>query len=209
VLQKKPLITVLEPDASRGGLSRREIRELLAAKYASTRSLAKVSWAEKWGFENEVASWAAEWRCELTPPSVEAIQTALFTSPLIEWNRFSAFQDVTMRLIAVQVLKFAQAAAQAEVRPTHLPARLSQTKKKRTAALASLHVQGGMYVQGEAASQQVKPIPLQHRRTHHLYCSPSCKGATELADELGELTAIRWTDQLWMRSPSAITCCSI
>jgi len=174
VLRAVQLFPVLEPDTSRGGLSVRQIRELLDAHYppwgvsgAEAGSSVNVSWAEKWGLEIEVAKWAAEWNSELALPSVDAIHAALFESPAIEWNRFSAFQDVTMRLIAVQILKLAQAAGQFNV-----------------------------YVQGEVAAQEVKPVALTHGRKYHLYCSRSSKGSVELASELGALTSIQWTDQL-------------
>ena len=42
----------------------------------------------------------------------------------------------------------------------------------------------------------VKPVPLLHGRKHHVYCSPSCKGADDLVQELNALTPIRSTNQL-------------
>jgi hypothetical protein len=51
-------------------------------------------------------------------------------------------------------------------------------------------------IRGEAATQGFRPLPLTHGRKYHLYCSPSCKGALTLANELNDLTPIQWTDQL-------------
>jgi hypothetical protein len=186
VLRLKKIFLVLEPDVSRGGISPQQIRALLDALYLpwgvsdGDGSLATAPWSEKWGLEIEVASWAAEWNRELAVPSVEAIKMALFEFSPIEWNRFSAFQDVTMRLIAVQILMLVQLAAGAKVKKP----------LKNSAGVFNV------CIRGEAATQGFRPLPLTHGRKYHLYCSPSCKGALTLANELNDLTPIQWTDQL-------------
>jgi len=81
VVAQKPLIALLDPDASRGGLSAVEVRQQLAeatAKYTM------------WGFTSK--------------PSGEDLNDALFANEPIEWNRLGAFQDVTLRLIAERLL---------------------------------------------------------------------------------------------------------
>ena len=79
----KPLICVIEPDPTRGGLSRDEVKEQLeCAKRASY---------DKWGFAKG------------TTPDSGALYNALYerVAP-IEWNRLHPFQAVTVRMIAVR-----------------------------------------------------------------------------------------------------------
>ena len=51
------------------------------------------------GLDNEVRDWGYEM------PSAERLLDVLFAAEPIEWNRIGAFQDVTMRLIAEQLLR--------------------------------------------------------------------------------------------------------
>ena len=81
VVAQKPLIALLDPDASRGGLSAVEVRQQLAE--ATTKYT-------MWGFTSK--------------PSGEDLNDALFANEPIEWNRLGAFQDVTLRLIAERLL---------------------------------------------------------------------------------------------------------
>lgn len=103
VLRKKPLIAVIEPDEARGGLNRENITALLTvARYSSFRDpkgTADRTWVARWALDQEIASWGYE---EI--PAGEQIIDALFASPPIEWDRFSAFQDISMRLIAKHIL---------------------------------------------------------------------------------------------------------
>lgn len=57
---------------------------------------------------------------------------------------------------------------------------------------------GGVYVQGEIDSQQIKAVQLTRGRRFHLYCSPRCLGASALADEMSNVLGIPilWTDNL-------------
>ena len=102
-LQKKPLIALLEPDARRGGLSRQAVEHLLvSARFplvGASSSPAIHTWAAQWALDGEVAEWGFP-----ATPTGEQILAALFADPPIEWNRLSAFQDVTMRLIASRIL---------------------------------------------------------------------------------------------------------
>ena len=99
----KPLIAVLEPDASRGGLTREAIVALLTtARYpphGRPNAPATMTWAEKWGLDGEVQAWGYA-----AIPTGEGIVAALFALAPIEWNRFTAFQQVTMRKVAERLL---------------------------------------------------------------------------------------------------------
>ena len=102
VLREKPLIALLEPDASdaHGGCSENECRRtLLSDEYA--RDLKRFML-----MNFPVDTWAVDWgRPELKLPTRQEIEAALFASRPIVWYRKSAdFQDVSMRLICERVL---------------------------------------------------------------------------------------------------------
>ena len=103
VLRGKPLIAVIEPDDWRGGLSPAAIKTRLATAlyppHNKADAVADRSWSEQWGLDGEVTSWGYT-----AAPTGGEISEALFAHDPIEWNRFSAFQDVTMRLIAERLL---------------------------------------------------------------------------------------------------------
>jgi len=82
--KRKPIIALIDPDASRGGLSVEEVRAQLLE--------AQASYA-KWGFDAN------------TTPNGETLHGHLFQAMAIEWNRIGIFQDVTMRLIAERLLE--------------------------------------------------------------------------------------------------------
>ena len=78
----KPLITLLEMETNKGGLTLLEIQQLLEdadGLYA------------KWGFGAGV-------------PRSHTLYAHLYQHPPIEWNRIGHFQDCTMRLIAQRLL---------------------------------------------------------------------------------------------------------
>ena len=74
VLHDKPLIALLEPDLSRGGMSIKEVEQQVLES--------KASYAE-WGFDNE--------------PEPATLCELLFSDSHdpIEWNRIGEFQDVS------------------------------------------------------------------------------------------------------------------
>ena len=103
VLRGKPLIAVLEPDASRGGLDREAIRNLLIRErfppHNQPGAPCDQPWAAKWALDGEVTSWGYS-----AVPSGDAIFAALFADDPIEWNRFTAFQVISLRLISERLL---------------------------------------------------------------------------------------------------------
>ena len=81
---RKPMIALIDPDASRGGLCIEQVKqELLEADELYAR----------WGF-NEGSDGLRS----------QALYDHLFAFEPIEWNRIGHFQDVTMRLIACRLL---------------------------------------------------------------------------------------------------------
>jgi hypothetical protein len=103
VLLKKPLAAVLEPDPARGGLTRRAIVELLTKQrftpHDQKGALADHSWVAKWKLEDEVAKWGFK-----KMPTGAEIEAALFQERVIEWNRLTAFQGVSVRMVAARVV---------------------------------------------------------------------------------------------------------
>ena len=91
VVTCKPIVTLVEPVAIRGGLSRDEIEHEIRVTEAQAK-------CHKWGLATEVEGWGYA-----LPTSWDLIE-ALFAAETIEWNRIGAFQDVTMRLIAERLL---------------------------------------------------------------------------------------------------------
>ena len=166
LLERKPMITVLEPAAKRGGLTREQITHVLtletfpSAIPPATRPSHGPSrdgieavcedWSAKWKLDDEVTSWGHTRR-----PSGAEILKALFEHPPIEWNRFSALQDVTMRLIAERLL-------------------VNESFKET-------------FVKGEIGRVQIMLPPPVEERHFHLYCSPHNLGAEQLGLELHEL----------------------
>jgi hypothetical protein len=153
--KRKPTIALIDPDASRGGLSVEEVHAQLLE--------AEASYA-KWGFDAN------------TTPNGEALHGHLFQAMAIEWNRacshitsrcYSAdtripyphpsagigiFQDVTMRLIAERLLEDAA---------------------------------GTTYVDGELISHKLKALPPpKDEHKFHICCSSRNPGALELMVEL-------------------------
>ena len=94
---------MLEPDASRGGLTRAAIEALLKTArfppHDRAHEPANQTWAAKWALDGEVQAWGYA-----AIPTCEQIVAALFALPSIEWNRFTAFLQVTMRLTAERLL---------------------------------------------------------------------------------------------------------
>ena len=94
VVQRRPILAMLEPDATQeGGLDQADIEALI-----TNAKLDKFKLRQKW------AEWKEEG--ELLPaafdhaPDETEVRTALFKTPPVEWNRLPHFQDVTIRLIA-------------------------------------------------------------------------------------------------------------
>lgn len=99
VRQKKQLIALVDPDTSKGGLTLDEIKK-------EVRKVDQVDGPySKWEFDKQA------------PRSDELLQ-ALFRHPPIEWNRISAFQDVTLRLLATRLLPPDTGEVYVQVMPT-------------------------------------------------------------------------------------------
>ena len=118
VLRNKPLIALLEQEERSGAMTVDQIQKALP-----------TDWSDSWGFLDEFQPLGFE-----ALPSGDDIFNALFLQDAIEWNRFGAFQDVTMRLIGERML------------------RLTKPKDKDP-----------VYLQGEAAVLSVRLKPSAHK----------------------------------------------
>ena len=84
------MLTLLEPDRQHGCLSREEIHQQL---------IEADGLYGRWGLEDEFRAWG------FPKPTPDQIYECMFSErPPIEWNRLGAFQDVSMRLIAMRLL---------------------------------------------------------------------------------------------------------
>ena len=101
VLNGKPLIALLEPEAQYGAMSLSEVRGILTddwvAKWKLDSELGEL--AKSRGFGGISTGFGKKIATALCP------LTALPQKPVIEWNRLPAFQNVTMRLIAERILR--------------------------------------------------------------------------------------------------------
>ena len=96
VSKGKPIIPVLDPDQSRGGLTKAQIKQQLIESDGK--------W-ERWGFNTD----------DLGDDKGEELYSTLFSYEPVDWNRIGAFQDVTMRLIAERLLCHQKLAAPLKV----------------------------------------------------------------------------------------------
>jgi len=93
----KPIITLFESDAAKGGLTRQQVHDQLEhSVHGAAASLSKFA---SWGFAGTLAS---IWGYEL--PSATELFQALCASEPVEWNRLQIFQDVTMQRIVERLL---------------------------------------------------------------------------------------------------------
>ena len=192
-MKAKPIIALIDPDASRGGLSLEQVRERLVS--AESRYGA-------WGFD------------AATTPSGSALYDHLFAREPIEWNRLGVFQAVTMRLIAERLLLPVGHGDENDTQ-TVLPSPHGQSSSSRAQSSAAIcsstsapqsaprqpqstsQALGGLftprtprpteryYVDGEIVSIRLGalPPPVQPGAAYHLYCSAHNLGAIELMEE--------------------------
>ena len=94
VVQRRPILAMLEPDATQeGGLNQADVEALITNAKLDKFKLRK-KWAE-WKDEGELLHAAFD-----HAPDEAEVRAALFATPPVEWNRLPHFQDVTIRLIA-------------------------------------------------------------------------------------------------------------
>jgi hypothetical protein len=90
VWMDKPIITLVEPDASHGGISLEELAGLLESAVASL---------DEWGLEVELLRWGLT-----SLPTAVEIYDAMFARPPIEFCRLGPFQLVTLQMLAETAL---------------------------------------------------------------------------------------------------------
>jgi len=180
VRRQTPLILLVDYSTEHGGLSVDEIEtELIGAD----------SRFPAWGFEHELYG--------------SELFAALNSVPPIEWSRLSPFQDVTLRLVAEQLLEATQG----------VPKSPHRLQFKRRSLVASLQSSGGLRgstlrleqdepsppsssprrshanstILDDSVEHERPPLPPPREgRSYHLYCSSLVEGGLALTEELGE-----------------------
>ena len=100
VVTGKPMVTLMESEAKKGGLTQNRVLQQLceAATSCDKNGKAYPSKYAMWGLANEMTAWGYEM------PSAGVLHASLYNHEPIEWNRVGAFQDVSLRLIAESML---------------------------------------------------------------------------------------------------------
>ena len=83
VVTHKPLVTMLEPELKRGGMTREQIQQALATANAPCEKsgVHYTTMYEMWGLAEEVGTWGYQM------PTEAELAAALFAKEPIEWNR--------------------------------------------------------------------------------------------------------------------------
>jgi len=94
VVQRRPILAMLEPDATQdGGLDVTAVEALITNAKLDKFKLRKKH--KEWGDDGDLLLAAFD-----HAPDEADVRASLFATPPVEWNRLPHFQDVTIRLIA-------------------------------------------------------------------------------------------------------------
>ena len=171
VVKKKPMFSLVEPEAKKGGLTFDEVRQQLDDNDAH-------GFYDKCGLSKEVAEWSHPM------PSAGELFDALFAKEPIEWNRIGFFQDVSMRLIATHILEDGDG-------ETYLQGEVSRAQPKvgPPSAGHAFHVYCSEHNVGAAAlvREVAAELKLDVRLTADSLRLEECEGM------LVYLTALTWT----------------
>ena len=172
VLRGKPIVTVLEEDAARGGLTEAEVashftNEAWTDFLDSVRNRLGRTGGPGTLRDRIEQQWAEDWKQEgMKAPTGDEMRAAMFESAPIVWFRLSDLQDVTMRLIAERLL------CAADCRTKKGPASMPCYDEDYDAKV---------YIKGEIAARFGKEPQCKLReQTIRLYCSGFNPGASEL-----------------------------
>lgn len=176
--QDKSIFAVLEPenDLAKGGLEQQAcLQILLHDRYPPQHDSSApptLTWTQKWALDGEVENWGKEWSPnsseQLHVPTVQEMATALFKGAMLEWNRLSIFQDVSMRLIAERILTVCS---------------------PPTEGGASMDADHGVaksftFTYGEVSQKPIRLAPFAMGRRFDLYISTHNLGARSLGEGL-------------------------
>jgi len=184
VSQRRPVLAMLESDASQdGGLDRAAVELLITNEKLDKFALRTKH--KEWGDDGELLPAAFD-----HPPDEVEVRAELFKLAAVEWNRLPHFQDVTIRLIAQNGILGGTATIAEALRDS------LQGTLQGTVLYDSHEVKGELYLQGEAATGKVSLPPPgkctnkspREGREFHLFCSPFNAGAQEFANELRDAT---------------------
>jgi len=166
----------VDPDASRGGLSLKEVRKQLVEA---------DDLYEKWGF-NEAG------------PRGQALHDALFASEPIEWNRIGHFQDVTMRQIAERLLSDKDSTTYVDREIINQRLKPFAAPRKGYHVYCSALNPGAIELMHEVSREQGFSVHLEavaHRKkaTNTLHVKVAGEGQSECDRMLLYLTSQTWT----------------
>ena len=214
VTLQKPVIALIDLDASRGGLSLEEVQ----AQLVDSDKL-----AVKWAFAPPEAEYlnkapnGMEYQHAYAWPGGQALYESLTDAEPIEWNRIGHFQDVTMRLIAERLLAngctdeqnsplFAKGSAQ--VRKAKQPdgrfGGAGAPADRASRPTRYLETADTTYVDRELVAQKIDRLRAP-RKQFHVYCSVHNPGAAALMQELARKQGMTVTREMaaWSRWTSS------
>eukprot|EP00966_Prymnesium_polylepis_P095055 2200914-Prymnesium_polylepis.1 len=161
VVTKQPMISLIELEAKKGGITREEVERHLSHN--------DLGFYRKCGLEAEVLEWG------FAIPTADELFTALFAKEPIQWNRIGFFQDVSMRLIANHVIKPGGGGTLADEE--------CGVGQPRSSTKSGIELPDDTYLQGEVSMMQPKVGPPQRGHAFHVYCSEHNEGAAALMAE--------------------------
>jgi len=170
---RKRIIACMEADERKGGISREEVRQLLAHAVERYR---------QWEF-------AGHW-------DADALYAFIFSEPVIIWERFPLFADVSLRLIAERLLSNQEKAHSSNFASWALGCRFVKPLITRlrvpdrpppTPSPGRLHY-SEYYLDGELSAKDLK-LPPPNAVT--IYCSPHNLGSTDLIIEVGAALGVK------------------
>ena len=205
VEMRKPLITIVDPDADRGGLTMEEARAQLVEAAESSFL--------RWGFDENAPSGEALFDALTSGALGRRSSSGSPSSTEIEWNRIGVFQEVSLRLIAERLLprqrrrssadsgedtrrRRSNASSSEDMRrkssfsPRRLSSafmnwRSSQQAPSIRSSFSSYQIHAALtYTKKDITrAAYILPAPRSGRR-FHLYCSRQVYGSLELAQEV-------------------------
>ena len=173
--QKKKMVALVDPESSKGGLSRDEIRKGIESACDNL---------EKWGLADELA----KWKPPMTPPSADEFYEMFLgegTEP-IEWARIAPFQDLCIRLLAETGLDDTQKPTMVQSEITSRLPELPQPRRGGFHVFVSKHNPNGAYVM-----EEVKRALTEEKGT--LLTTDDAERMRECECFLVYLTALTWT----------------
>ena len=203
ILRKKKIITLLEPDTTdqHGGFDEAACRKILRGELCLKGPGGMITFEERLQQQQaSVDKWAVDWgEPGLKLPTVAEIEQKLFESAPIMWFPLADFQDVTMRLIAEQLLLESQHPYGGPYeQKMYVSGEIEQRLKKK---LMSTPPALDAFSQPSSITAQLRlsrATRVSSTARFHFYCSAHTPHAREVVHELNVLLGwdLSWTEEL-------------